>query len=149
MGTTLIRNFVSRISFSFIQELTQQIGEIQKKADTLQAELMQEKMSHVNTRDELEGLHKQLSIVKEEAAHEKEEAEAAMASNKATQEAEKHALNDEIKTLKDRAEALEAERLSNMPPDTAKEIKELQDKLVSSLPKHAYSNILKILLPKK
>ena len=33
--------------------------------------------------------------------------------------------------MKTRNEELEAERLSKLPPDTAKEIKELQDKLVS------------------
>ena len=92
---------------------------------------MQEKMSHVNTRDELESLRKQLEVVTKEVANEKEEFEAVLASNKTTQEAEKQALNEEIKALKGRTEALEEERLANMPPDTAKEIKELQDKLVS------------------
>ena len=110
--------------------MTQQVGEIQKKADALESELMQEKMSHVNTRDELEGLRKQLTVAKEELANGKEEIEAKITSSKVSNEAEKQALNEEIKALKERTDSLEAERLSNMPPDTAKEIQELQEKLV-------------------
>ena len=111
--------------------MTQQLGELQKKTDGLESELMQEKLYHVNTREELESLRKQFVVAMDEANNEKQEIEAKIASEKATQDAEKEALNDEIKALKGRTEVLEEERLSNMPPDTAQEIRELQEKLVS------------------
>ena len=94
---------------------------------------MQEKLAHVNTREELESLRNQYVIAMDEANNEKEEIAAKIETEKLSQEAEKEALTDEIAALKGRTEALEEERLSNMPPDTAQEIRELQEKLVCLL----------------
>ena len=94
---------------------------------------MQEKLAHVNTREELESLRKQFVVAKDEADNEKEAVMAQIESEKVREEAEKAALRDEIAALKGRAEALEEERLSNLPPDTAQEIRELQDKLVRTI----------------
>ena len=62
--------------------------ELQKKADSFESELMQERMSHVNTRDELETLRKQMDTVKEEMANEKEGVESRVEAMKSGMEAQ-------------------------------------------------------------
>ena len=49
---------------------------------------MQERMSHVNTRDELETLRKQMDTVKEEMANEKEGVESRVEAMKSGMEAQ-------------------------------------------------------------
>lgn len=60
----------------FVQELTEQLSDLQKKADGFESELMQERMSHMNKQDELETLRKQMDTVKEEMENEKQGVEA-------------------------------------------------------------------------
>ncbi|XP_053405776.1 uncharacterized protein LOC123566477 isoform X3 [Mercenaria mercenaria] len=110
-------------------ELTEQMSELQKKADSFEAELMQERMSHVNTRDELETLHKQMDVLKEEMENEKQGMEARLNGSKAGLEAQLDVKNEEIESLKLKNDELETEKLSKLPPDSAAEIKKLQDKL--------------------
>lgn len=70
------------------QELTEQVSEMQKRADSFEAELMQERMSHVNTRDEMETLRKQIDVLKEEMENEKQGMEGIINGAKAGLEAQ-------------------------------------------------------------
>ncbi|KAK3604681.1 hypothetical protein CHS0354_009292 [Potamilus streckersoni] len=110
-------------------ELTKQIRELEQKHAGLEAALMQEKISHVNTREELENLHKQIEIMKQEFENEKKSIQATILSSQQTTEVEVQIIEEEVKTLKKRNETLETERLSKMPPDTANEIRQLQEKV--------------------
>ncbi|XP_060607664.1 nuclear anchorage protein 1-like [Ruditapes philippinarum] len=110
-------------------ELTEQLSDLQKKADNFEAELMQERMSHVNTRDELETVRKQMDVLKEEMENEKAGMEARLNTAKAGLEAQLDVKNEEIESLKLKTDELETEKLSKLPPDSAAEIKKLQDKL--------------------
>ncbi|KAL3866569.1 hypothetical protein ACJMK2_043857, partial [Sinanodonta woodiana] len=110
-------------------ELTKQLGELEQKHAALESALMQEKISHVNTRDELENLRKQIEVMKHEFENEKESMKATILSSQQTTEVEVQIIEEEVKTLKKRNETLEMERLSKMPPDTANEIRQLQEKI--------------------
>ncbi|XP_052283631.1 restin homolog isoform X2 [Dreissena polymorpha] len=110
-------------------ELTEQLNDLQRKSDTFESELMQERMSHVNTRDELETLRKQLGTAKEEANNERQGVETRLAAVRNEMEAKLSIREEELQGLKDRNGKLEAERLSKLPPDTAAELREMQDKL--------------------
>lgn len=70
-------------SYLVYQDLTEQMSELQKKADSFEADLMQERMSHVNTRDELDTLRKQIDTLKEELENEKQGMEARLNGVKA------------------------------------------------------------------
>ncbi|XP_052794090.1 early endosome antigen 1-like isoform X2 [Mya arenaria] len=110
-------------------ELTEQLGELRKKSDNFEAELMQERMSHVSTRDELETLRKQMDSLKEEMANEKQGLDAKLEASRSEMQAHITLKEEELSAKKARIEQLESEKLSKLPPDTAAEMKALQDKL--------------------
>lgn len=81
------------------QELTEQLSELQKKSDGFESELMQERMSHMNTRDELETLRKQMETVKEEMETEKQGLDARVEAVKSGLEAQLKVKDEVIKSM--------------------------------------------------
>ena len=80
--------------FNCLQDLTEQMSDLQKKADSFEAELMQERLSHVSTRDELETLRKQMDVLKEEIDNEKAGMESRLNTVKAGLEAQLDVKNE-------------------------------------------------------
>ncbi|XP_052100281.1 putative protein tag-278 isoform X1 [Mytilus californianus] len=111
------------------EELSNQITSLQKEVSLSEAALRQEKMAHNNTKDELENLRNQMSVVKEEVDNEKSELQTKLANDKKLLDAELKAKDQEISKLTSRNDELEKARLANVPLDTAKEIQNLQAKL--------------------
>ncbi|KAK3096468.1 hypothetical protein FSP39_000498 [Pinctada imbricata] len=110
-------------------ELSGQITELQKQLNSSESALLQEKNAHNSTKDELDNLRKQIQVLKEEVSSEREDMKAKIEANKTTTQAEIKAKEEEIKNLQSRNDQLETERLANVPVDTAKEIKNLQEKI--------------------
>ena len=65
-----------------LQELSNQITALQKEVSLSEAALRQEKLAHNTTKDELENLRNQMSVVKEEVDSKKIELETKMANDK-------------------------------------------------------------------
>ncbi|XP_005111503.1 myosin-2 heavy chain [Aplysia californica] len=97
--------------------------------DAANAALLQERAAHDNTKAELENVQKQLDTLNETLITEKAQVEAKMEEYKRILEAKVAAREEEISSLKQRKEELEEERLKDVPLDTAKEIKNLQNKI--------------------
>lgn len=68
--------------------MTEQLTDLQKKSDGFEAELMQERMAHVSTRDELETLRQQLDTVREEMNNEREGQNSRLAAVQQSMEAQ-------------------------------------------------------------
>ena len=111
------------------EELSNQITALQKEVSLSEAALRQEKLAHNTTKDELENLRNQMSVVKEEVDSKKIELETKMANDKKIMDTELKAKDQEITKLTSRNDELEKARLANVPLDTAKEIQNLQAKL--------------------
>ncbi|XP_069137700.1 uncharacterized protein [Argopecten irradians] len=113
------------------EELSEQISRLQAQVTSLDTTLSQEKAAHSNTKDELENLHKQMAILREETNNEKTDIKAKLDSNNKTSKAIMKAMEQELDKSKGRIDELEKERLANVPMDTAKEIKNLQTKIAA------------------
>ncbi|XP_033749240.1 myosin-9-like [Pecten maximus] len=113
------------------EELSEQISRLQSQVTSLDTALSQEKAAHSNTKDELENLHKQMAVLREEMNNEKADIKAKLDSNNKTSKAIMKAMEQELDKSKARIEELEKERLANVPMDTAKEIKNLQTKIAA------------------
>ncbi|XP_060074621.1 myosin-1B-like [Ylistrum balloti] len=113
------------------EELSEQITRLQSQVTSLDTALSQEKAAHQNTKDELENLHKQMAVLREETNNEKADIKAKIDSNNKTSKAIIKAMEQELDKSKTRIDELEKERLANVPMDTAKEIKNLQTKIAA------------------
>ncbi|XP_071166574.1 uncharacterized protein [Mytilus edulis] len=111
------------------EELSNQITSLQKEVSLSEAALRQEKMAHNNTKDELENLRNQMSVMKDEVDNQKSELQTKLANDKKLLDAELKVKDQEIAKLTSRNDELEKARLANVPLDTAKEIQNLQAKL--------------------
>lgn len=111
------------------EELSNQITSLQKEVSLAEAALRQEKMAHNSTKEELENLRNQMSVIKEDVDNQKLELQTKMSNEKKLMDAELKAKDQEITKLTSRNDELEKARLANVPLDTAKEIQNLQAKL--------------------
>ncbi|KAL8610796.1 hypothetical protein ACOMHN_016779 [Nucella lapillus] len=104
-------------------------AELQKEVDSLSVALQQEKAAHDATREELESLQKQLQTVKDELSALEGQSQAHAHSATAVLDASLASTEEQLAEAKKRNEELEKDRMANVPVDTAKEIKNLQNKI--------------------
>ncbi|XP_067665807.1 uncharacterized protein [Haliotis asinina] len=111
------------------EDLSDEMTSLQKEIDALNATLLEEKTAHDKTREELEEAKKQVTGMNEELAGERADLDAKIDKYKKILEAKLKGKEEELANAKQRTEELEAERLANVPVDTAKEMKNLQNKI--------------------
>ncbi|XP_076443264.1 uncharacterized protein LOC143281879 [Babylonia areolata] len=104
-------------------------ADLQSEVDGLNAALQQEKAAHDATREELESLQKQVQTLTEEMAAVQGQSQADLHKATAALEASLASKEEQLADAKKRIEELEKERMANVPLDTAKEIKNLQNKI--------------------
>ncbi|XP_071110400.1 uncharacterized protein [Haliotis cracherodii] len=111
------------------EDLSDELASLQKEIDALNTSLREEKAAHDKTRDELEEAKSQAAGKNEELAGERADLDAKIDQYKKIMEAKLKGREEELANVKQRTEELEAERLANVPVDTAKEMKNLQNKI--------------------
>ncbi|GFN80567.1 kinesin-like protein [Plakobranchus ocellatus] len=95
----------------------------------VEAALLQERAAHDNTKAELENLQKQLEEVNLSISVERAGLDSKLETLKTMLEAKLAAKEKKIESLQKRNDELEDERMKGVPVDTAKEIKNLQNKV--------------------
>ncbi|KAK7484015.1 hypothetical protein BaRGS_00024750, partial [Batillaria attramentaria] len=111
------------------QDSTEDMSDLQREVDDLNTALQQERAAHDTTREELEAVQKQVQMAQEELAALQAQADANLQKATAVLEATLASKEEQLADAKKRNEELEKERLANVPLDTAKEIKNLQNKI--------------------
>ncbi|XP_064607876.1 myosin-10-like [Liolophura sinensis] len=111
------------------EALDEEILRLKLEMSSLENKLVQETSGHDQTREELDSLTAQLSAMRQEEAARHLNLTAALETAKSTAQAELKAKDEVLQSQRERLDHLEKERLSKLPPDTAKEIKNLQAKV--------------------
>lgn len=107
----------------------EEMSDLQHEVDDLSAALQQERAAHDATREELESVQKQLQTAQDELTVLRGETAASVQKATAVLEAMLASKEEQLSDAKKRVDELEKERLANVPLDTAKEIKNLQNKI--------------------
>lgn len=97
--------------------------------EAAEAALLQERAAHDNTKVELENMQRQLEEVNLSISVERAELDSKLDKLKGMLEAKIETKDKKIESLQKRNDELEEERLKSVPVDTAKEIKNLQNKV--------------------
>ncbi|PVD19886.1 hypothetical protein C0Q70_20379 [Pomacea canaliculata] len=108
---------------------TKEVSELEAEVNSLQESLQQEQAAHELTRQEMEALQVKVLEVQEEVLNRQAEAEATLNKVKAVMEGKLTLKEEQLAKLKKKIEDLEKERLANIPLDTSKEIKNLQNQI--------------------
>ncbi|RUS80622.1 hypothetical protein EGW08_011632 [Elysia chlorotica] len=101
----------------------------QEDKEAAEAALLQERAAHDNTKVELENMQRQLQEVNLSISAERAELDSKLDKLKSLLEAKIASKEKKIESLQQRNNELEEERLKGVPVDTAKEIKNLQNKV--------------------
>ncbi|KAK7116259.1 hypothetical protein V1264_001974 [Littorina saxatilis] len=108
---------------------SEDVSELEREIDGLNVALQQERAAHDATREELETVQRQLQQANDELSALQGQSDAQVQKATAVMEANLASKEEQLADLKKRNEELEKERLANVPLDTAKEIKNLQNKI--------------------
>ncbi|XP_041465181.1 myosin-10-like [Lytechinus variegatus] len=112
-----------------MEGMSGQVTALQVKMDSLEKELQKEKEAHSKTKEEVESLEEEIERLKAEKADDSAGGDAKVEAAKAALVAEMALQTKQISDYEKKIEALEQEKLKNVPPDTAKEINSLYDRV--------------------
>ncbi|XP_030832352.1 calmodulin-binding carboxy-terminal kinesin isoform X2 [Strongylocentrotus purpuratus] len=112
-----------------MQGMSGQMTALQMKIDSVEKELLKEKEAHSKTKEEVETLEEDIERLKAEKADNSAGGDAKGEAARAALVAEMALQTKQISGFEKKIEALEQEKLKNIPPDTAKEINSLYSKV--------------------
>ncbi|KAK3759215.1 hypothetical protein RRG08_054936 [Elysia crispata] len=123
---TQLRAELTELSAVGVAAVSAQDAEDKEAAE---AALLQERAAHDNTKVELENMQRQLEEVNLSISAERADLDSKLDKLKGMLEAKIASKEKKIESLQQRNDELEDERLKGVPVDTAKEIKNLQNKV--------------------